>query len=111
MCSLCAALGSSRYWNDAAGHEAFRWNGGRFSLRSEREARVALLNHLLCASGVSVRDWGGNSYILQNRQGRRQNVYNLNGIWAAVDILSPGGCDPLDAGFLDALSHSLEISQ
>jgi hypothetical protein len=41
--------------------------------------------------------------MLQNRDGRRENVYNLNGIWAAVDVLMPGGCDPLDSRFLDSL--------
>ena len=106
MCSLCAALGASRFWTDAAGHGAFRHNGGKLTLRHEREARVALLNRLLAPFGLRIRDWGGNSYVLQNHDGRRQNVYNLNGIWAAVDALIPGGCDPLDPRFLDTLSKA-----
>jgi len=103
VCSLCAALGASRNWADAAGHAAFQRHGGKVTLRQEREGRVALLNLLLAPCGLRIRDWGGNSYVLQNRDGRRENVYNLNGIWAAVDVLSPGGCDPLDSRFLDSL--------
>jgi hypothetical protein len=103
VCSLCAALGASRNWTDAAGHAAFQRHGGKVTLRQERERLVALLNLLLAPSGLCVRDWGGNSYMLQNRDGRRENVYNLNGIWAAVDVLSPGGCDPLDSRFLNSL--------
>jgi hypothetical protein len=111
VCSLCASLGASRYWSDAAGHEAFRRNGGRFSLRLEREARVGLLNQLLSGSGVSVRDWGGSSYVVQNRQGRRQNAYTLSGVWAAADLLCGGECDPLDPRFLDSLNRTLKVSQ
>ena len=104
MCSLCAVLGASRNWTDAAGHDAFRRHGGKVTLRQEREARVTLLNIVLAPSGLHVRDWGGNSYVLQRRDGRQENVYNLSGIWAAVDMLSPGGCDPLDLRLLDDLT-------
>jgi hypothetical protein len=106
VCSLCAALGASRNWTDAAGHDAFRRHGGKVTVRQEREARVALLNLLLAPSGLRIRDWGGNSYMLEARDGRRQNVYNLNGIWAAADALIPGGCDPLDPRFLDTLAKT-----
>jgi hypothetical protein len=106
VCSLCAALGASRNWTDAAGKDAFRRHGGKVTVRQEREARVALLNLLLAPSGLRIRDWGGNSYMLQTQDGRRENVYNLHGIWAAVDALIPGGCDPLDPRLLDALANS-----
>jgi hypothetical protein len=106
VCGLCAALGASRNWTDAAGHDAFRRHGGKVTVRQEREARVALLNLLLAPSGLHIRDWGGNSYMLESRDGRRENVYNLNGIWAAVDALIPGGCDPLDPRLLDTLAKA-----
>lgn len=108
MCSLCSALGASRYWTDAAGHSAFRRNGGKVTRRQEREARVALLNQMLVPSGVCIKDWGGNSYLLQTRDGRRQNVYNLNGIWAAVETLTSGKIDPLEQHFIDTLTRVIE---
>jgi hypothetical protein len=108
MCSLCAAFGGSRFWTDAAGHDGFRHNGGKVTLRSEREKRVALLNRLLGAYGINIKDWGGNSYVLQDQKGQRLNVYNLAGIWAAVDTMTGNGCDPLGQEFLEHLSRGLE---
>jgi hypothetical protein len=108
MCSLCASLGASGDWTHAAGRDAFRHNGGKFTLRYERETRVAILNRLLSTFGVGIDDWGGNSYLLRHHDGRRQNVYNLNGVWSAADTLTGGSCDPLDPSFLDALATFLE---
>jgi len=104
MCSLCAALGGSRYWTDAAGHDEFRHNGGKVTLRVEREKRVNFLNHILAISGLSISDWGGNSYVLEDGNGRRENVYNLAGIWDAVDEMVTTPCDPLDADFLEKMT-------
>jgi hypothetical protein len=108
MCSLCAALGAAREWTDAAGHDAFRYKGGKVSARLERDARVALLDRLLAVHGITIKDWGGNSYLLENRDGQRRNVYNLAGIWAVADELTHTPCDPLDPGFLDSLSRAAD---
>src|SRR5580698_5470054 len=67
MCSLCAALGGSRYWADAAGHEAFSRDGGKLSTRAERQERVRLLGRIAAFYGVSIRDWGGSSYMLETQ--------------------------------------------
>ncbi len=111
MCSLCAALGAGRDWTDAAGREEFRRHGGKVNLRNEREARVALLDRLLGAYGITVKDWGGNSYVLENRDGQRRNVYNLGGIWAAMETLRGKACDPLDQDFMERLTRSLETRE
>jgi hypothetical protein len=111
MCSLCATLGGSRYWTDAAGRHEFRSNGGgKVTLRNEREARVTLLNRLLGAYGITINDWGGNSFVLQDRGGRRENVYNLAGIWAAANKMT-GGCDPLDRTFLEYLEKIIKAHE
>ncbi|MFG1294243.1 hypothetical protein [Xanthobacter variabilis] len=104
MCSLCAALGGSRYWTDAAGREAFSRGGHKVTLREERERRVAFLDRMLAHYGLSIRDWGGNSYVLMDRRGRRENVYNLAGIWALVDTMAATECDPLDPALLARLA-------
>ncbi|PWR19498.1 hypothetical protein [Zavarzinia aquatilis] len=103
MCGLCAALGGSRYWTDAAGSDAFTRNGGKVTLRAERERRVAFLNRVLDHYGLTVHDWGGNSYVLSDRRGRRENVYNLEGIWSLVDRMAATDCDPLDPALLSRL--------
>jgi hypothetical protein len=103
MCSLCAALGASRYWTDAAGHDAFRQYGGKLTARSEREQRVAILNSLLNTRGITIADWGGNSYILEDQTGRRENVYNLAGVWAQIQEMLGAALDPLAPELLAAI--------
>src|ERR1700722_11570910 len=96
MCSLCSALGGSRYWTDAAGQSALEATGLKTTLMAERRRRVALLNRVLEAYGLTVSDWGGSSYVLEDRDGRTANIYNLAGIWAQADRLADRLCDPLD---------------
>ena len=103
MCSLCAVLGSSRHWTDAAGRPEFERAGHKVTRREERERRVAFLNHIIFSYGLSLQDWGGNSYVLQNRHGKTENVYNLAGIWAAAERLAERACDPLDADLIARL--------
>ena len=103
MCSLCAALGGSRYWTDEAGHAAFVRTGRGLSLREERGRRVALLNAVFARYDLTISDWGGNSYVLSNLSGRAANMYTLGGIWAEADALSSEPCDPLDQGLIKRL--------
>jgi hypothetical protein len=104
MCGLCGALGSNQYWTDAAGSSDFQRNGAAITRREERERRVMLINQVLHTRGLALRDWGGNSYLLEGSRGNLQNVYNLAGIWSAVDEHTSGPqIDPLDADFLDQL--------
>lgn len=76
--------------------------------RVEREQRVALLNAFLRPRGMHVSDWGGNSYVVENREGKSANAYNLAGIWVALDALTKPGdglVDPLDPALLAALGR------
>lgn len=104
MCSLCAALGGSRYWTDAAGRAAFARGGRPVTLRQERSRRVALLNAVLAGAGLSVADWGGNSYVVKNAAGRSANVYSLTAIWNEADALAEAPADPLDPVLVAALA-------
>ena len=106
MCGLCAALGSSKDWTDAAGRPEFERTGRKVTRRAEREERVMMVNCVLRYYGLELADWGGNSYVLSNSAGRSENIYNLAGIWAASERLIDGGCDPLDPGLLLQLEHS-----
>lgn len=106
MCGLCGALGSSQYWTDAAGRPEFEAAGQKVVRRNERARRVALVNAVLRTSQVSVQDWGGNSFVLQNELGKRRNVYNLAGVWSAADELAGRPVDPLDEQLLDELEQA-----
>lgn len=103
MCGLCGALGGSRYWLDAAGQDQFSQGGQKVTLRSERENRIALLGPVLSHYGLAVFDWGGNSYVLTDRNGRRENVYTLTGLWEQVGQMTGQDCDPLDPALLERL--------
>ena len=105
MCNLCAVLGAGSNWTDAAGRPEFEAGGRKITRNEERDRRVGMLNGVLAFHGVRIEDWGGNSFVLTGASGKNENVYNLAGIWAAVDRLSGGDCDPLAADFLAWLEH------
>jgi hypothetical protein len=106
MCGLCGALGSSQYWTDAAGRPEFEAAGRKVVRRNERSQRVALVNAVLRPYRLTVHDWGGNSFVLQNVLGKKQNVYNLAGVWAAADELAGRPVDPLNEPLLDELEQA-----
>jgi hypothetical protein len=106
MCGLCGALGSSQYWTDAAGRPEFEAAGRKVVRRNERSQRVALVNAVLRPSQVTVHDWGGNSFVLQNALGKKHNVYNLAGVWSAADKLAGRPVDPLDEHLLNELEQA-----
>lgn len=106
MCGLCGALGNSQFWTDAAGHADFQRNGSTLTRRQEREQLVGLVNRVLHSKGLALRDWGGNSYVIEGPRGKLDNVYNIGGIWAAIDRLTPDDeIDPLDDAVLEMLEQ------
>lgn len=107
MCSLCAVMGGSTHWTDAAGRSEFERSGLKVTRRAEREWRVSLLNAVLSVRGVKVLDWGGNSYVLEGTTGKSRNAYTINAIWQAADDLITTPVDPLDQEFLDQLERSV----
>lgn len=88
---------------DAAGRDTFEIHGRRVSIGEERRKRVSIINRVLGHYGVSIRDWGGNSYVIADKSGRNENIYDLGGIWREADRLSERPCDPLDPALIDAL--------
>ena len=104
MCSLCAVLGSSRSWTDAAGRPEWAPAGHQITSRHEREHRVALLSSVLHYYQLQIYDWGGTSYVVTNAHGKSAHAYTLQGVWAAAERLVTGhGCDPLDVDLLEVL--------
>ncbi len=78
--------------------------GNPVTLREERGRRVALLNAVLQQYGLSIADWGGNSYVMSNTAGHSANMYTLGGIWADADRLSDTPCDPLEPELIARLN-------
>ncbi|MGE3711882.1 MAG: hypothetical protein AB7G35_19735 [Hyphomicrobiaceae bacterium] len=90
---------------DAAGRPEFERAGHKVTLRAERASRVRLLNRILAVSSLSVRDWGGNSYVLSNASGKTRNIYGLSALWSAADEIGGSTCDPLDPIFVTTLER------
>jgi hypothetical protein len=105
MCGLCGVLGSGEYWTDAAGRSEFEAAGRKVVRRHERSQRVALVDAVLKPYGLSIRDWGGNSYVLRSASGDTRNVYNLAGVWSAADELAETAVDPLSEPLLRELER------
>lgn len=88
-----------------AGRSEFQWSGERVSRRIERNRRVALIKPVLRHYGLTLNDWGGSSYLLENRAGASEEVYQLNGIWSAAEALAGRPCDPLDPELIASIKE------
>lgn len=108
MCALCAALGSSNHWTDAAGRAEFEVGGNKPTRRHERGRRAALIRPVLEYQGLDLNDWGGTSWLIDDGAGNNEEVYGLNEIWAAAERLAGQACDPLDPDFIEYLSRVAE---
>jgi hypothetical protein len=64
---------------------------------------VRILGRIAAFYAVSIRDWGGSSYMLETQSGRRANVYTLSGIWSQLEELTGKPCDPLEPALLSCL--------
>lgn len=104
MCGLCGALGGAQYWIDAAGDTEFQKNGLSITRRKERERRLTFINHLISTHGLKVLDLGGNSFVLEGEKGKLANIYNIAGIWSAVDENTGADLiDPLDKQWINII--------
>ena len=104
MCALCAVLGRSNHWTDAAGRSEFSVAGNKLTRRYERGRRAALIKPVVEYLGLDLDDWGGTSWLISDRAGRSEEVYQLTEIWAAAERLAGRTCDPLDPDFIEHLS-------
>ncbi len=104
MCALCAVLGRSTHWTDMTGRAEFQANGNKITRRYERARRAALIRPLLNQLGLELNDWGGSSWLVSNRAGKNEEVYQLTEIWAAAERLAGQSCDPLDPNLLELLA-------
>jgi len=105
MCALCGILGGKGHWSDSASAPAaFASRAEPQTRMRERQARTRILNTALKPSGVVVKDWSGNAYLLTSLTGRTAIVDNIGDVWSAADRLSGRNCDPLDEQYLAGLA-------
>jgi hypothetical protein len=105
MCEVCAVFGVSQHWTDAADPMGVRnVAAGILENRVERRKRLQLINRILHPSRITVSDWDGESYSVEDAQGRSTIAPDLSAIWRIAEQLSQIHIDPLEADFLPAAS-------
>ena len=87
-----------------AGRSEFSVDGNKVTRRYERERRAALIKPVVEYLGLDLNDWGGTSWLISDRAGRSEEIYQLTEIWAAAERLAGRACDPLDPDFIEHLS-------
>src|SRR5690242_3450556 len=96
MCEVCAIFGVGEHWAESAllaarGSPAL----GIQRHRRERRRRIALLNRWLAGSLVSVRDWDGEAFVIEDEIGRTRMASDLSSLWPAIEALAGRAFDPL----------------
>ena len=76
-------------------------DGGR--ARRGRVLRTAMVRRVLAGFGVTLSDWGGTAYVLQDGKGRAEVVHDLTTLWAEAERLAGRPLDPLDPALVAAL--------
>lgn len=105
MCEVCAVFGVGQHWSDVADPMGSRdIAAGILENRGERAKRLQLINRILGPTGLMAGDWDGESYSVEDAQGRRKLAPDLSALWRAAEQLGKTHIDPLDADFLPAAS-------
>ncbi|HKT79759.1 MAG TPA: hypothetical protein VJP86_06035 [Vicinamibacterales bacterium] len=65
------------------------------SHRGERRRRIELLNTWLAGTRVTVNDWDGEGFSVEDASGRRRIASDLSTLWPAVEALAGHPFDPL----------------
>jgi len=95
MCGLCGLWGESAHWTSTAAARA-QGGGSLLPLRA-RAQQLACIVRIAAGAGVTVRDWGGSTWIVSNASGASEIVGSLPEVWRAAETLSGRRIDPLQA--------------
>ena len=97
MCEVCAVFGIGEHWAEVAPHSERAFIADSIVRnRVERRRRIALLNVWLAPSQVSVSDWDGEAFAVEDQVGRRRIAADLSALWPAIDAMTCAPFDPLD---------------
>lgn len=105
MCEVCAVFGVGQHWTDAADPMGLRnVAAGILENRTERAKRLQLINRIVRAAGLTVNDWDGEAFSVEDMQGRRRIAPDLSALWRIAEQLGHIHIDPLEADFLPVTS-------
>ena len=96
MCEVCAIFGIGEHWTESAPLIATAFPAVEIQgHRGERRRRIALLNAWLAGTQVTVHDWDGEAFSVEDKSGRRRIASDLSTLWPAVEALAGRPFDPL----------------
>lgn len=105
MCEVCAVFGVSPHWADAADPlTTHNIAAGILENRTERAKRLYLINRILRPVGLTANDWDGEAFSIEDAQGRRALAADLSALWQVAETLGHIQIDPLDKGFMPAVT-------
>ncbi|MGL6019063.1 MAG: hypothetical protein ACRC0C_10450 [Gibbsiella quercinecans] len=97
MCGLCGLLSEGPQWSDPLRQQ-------HLPPRQQRLQQLALLNRTLAPWRLTLRDLHGSAWLLASPTGQQAIVTGLEQLWGEVERLIRRPADPLEPGYLAALS-------
>ncbi len=100
MCGMCGLWGGTDHWSNPA-----RLPGAERGVNTTRARalQAGVVSSFTRAGGVTVRDWGQASWVVENFSGGTEIVDSLGSVWPAVEKLTGRRLDPLSPEFLQLL--------
>lgn len=112
MCVLCGELIMTVHWTDQPLHDVEYKRNKKIVVGSlshdrmrMRLRRASIANKILSYYGLSVKEWNGSRFMLYDKKGSSEVVYDLGDMWKVAEDLSHKKLDPLDPNFLASLSE------
>jgi len=110
MCILCGEMIMTVHWTDQPLHnKAYRAKRMIVAGENQRERmrlrhrRVAIANKILNYYGLKIQDWNGSRYMIFDKKGTSNVVYDLGAMWRVAADMCHMTMDPLDPDFLAAM--------
>jgi hypothetical protein len=97
MCEVCAIFGVGEHWAESAPRGTGDLPATAIqNHRGERRRRIEILNEWLAEGRVTVHDWDGEAFFVEDGSGRRRIAADLSALWPAIEALAGRLFDPLD---------------
>lgn len=114
MCILCGELIMTVHWTDQPLHDQEYKNQTKIvagsmqhSRMKQRLKRASLAGKILGYYGLTIKEWMGSRFMLFDKKGTSNVVYDLGDMWKVAEDMSHKKLDPLDPEFLAYLKEGV----
>lgn len=112
MCVLCGELIMTVHWTDQPLHDIEYKSNTKIVAGSMQHQRMRtrlkradISNKILKYYGLSLKEFNGSRYILFDKKGASQVIYDLGSLWKTASDMCHKQLDPLDTSFLNFLNQ------